>query len=283
MLMPQENKQTGQRRCFVISPIGEENSPVRVRSDDVLDFIIRPALEKCGYEVPPLRADQLPSPGRITRQIIDQLLRADLVADLTDHNPNVFYELAIRHASRKPVVQIIHAKDKLPFDVANQPTIFYDHQSLRSANRAVEELARQIRAVEENPEDVDTPLTEALLIDSLSQSSDPVARSNAEIMAALQEIRGQVASLGQMSEASIRALPLYDAHLREPSSEAERLLAEFNQILRIEGRPDFSLLEQCPPNERKELLSLMNFAALAHRELSPEREAFRARRAKAAS
>ena len=47
-------------------------------------------------------------PGSITTQIVDQILTAALVvADLTGHNANVLYELAIRHVVRKPVVQLI--------------------------------------------------------------------------------------------------------------------------------------------------------------------------------
>jgi hypothetical protein len=53
--------------------------------------------------------------------------------------------------------------------------------------------------------------------------------------------------------------------------------------MRRDGHPDFSLLERCPPSERKELLSLMNVAALAYRALAPEREAFQARVAKLVS
>jgi hypothetical protein len=67
-----------------------------------------------------------------------------------------------------------------------------------------------------------------------------------------------------------------------PSVAVEELLAEFNESLRVQGRPDFSLLDRCPSDQRKELLSLMNVAALAYRALAPEREAFKARRAKAA-
>lgn len=66
-------------------------------------------------------------------------------------------------------------------------------------------------------------------------------------------------------------------------SAVERLLAQFQETLRLEGRTDFTLLDQCPPGERKELLSLMNVSALAHRALAPEREALQARRSKAAS
>lgn len=66
------------------------------------------------------------------------------------------------------------------------------------------------------------------------------------------------------------------------SVAVEEILAEFNEGLRVQGRPDFSLLDRCPSDQRKELLSLMNVAALAFRALAPEREAFRARKAKGA-
>jgi hypothetical protein len=39
------------------------------------------------------------------------------IADLSDPNPNVFYELAIRQAIGKPLVQIIQKDEKIPFDV----------------------------------------------------------------------------------------------------------------------------------------------------------------------
>lgn len=62
----------------------------------------------------------------------------------------------------------------------------------------------------------------------------------------------------------------------------EQLLSEFNEVLRLEGRADFSLLERCPEEHRRELLSLMNVAALAYRALEPERTARRLARKKAA-
>lgn len=64
----------------------------------------------------------------------------------------------------------------------------------------------------------------------------------------------------------------------KPSTEdavIERLLADFNETLHFDGRPDFSILKRCPVVYRKELLSLMNVAALAYRALEPEREAKR--------
>ena len=59
-----------------------------------------------------------PRPGLITAQVIQNLVEWELViADLSEHNPNVFYELAVRHALKKPIVQLIQAGQKIPFDV----------------------------------------------------------------------------------------------------------------------------------------------------------------------
>ncbi len=91
--------------CFYLCPIGKSDSAVRKRSNQIYQHIVKATLEPLGYSV--VRADHLEESGTITSQIIEGLLSSDLVvADLTDHNPNVFYELAIRHAVAKPLVQL---------------------------------------------------------------------------------------------------------------------------------------------------------------------------------
>jgi len=55
------------------------------------------------------------------------LRKSDLViADLTYHNPNVFYELAVRHLNKKPVIHLIKKGEKIPFDINDRRTIFYE-------------------------------------------------------------------------------------------------------------------------------------------------------------
>ena len=174
--------------CFVIAPIGEEGSEIRRRSDQVLKHIITPAAEECGYET--VRADKISEPGMITSQVIQNLIDDALViADLTGRNPNVFYELAIRHAVRKPIVQVIQQGEPIPFDVAQSRTIQVDHHDLDSAARCRDELAKQIRSVEKDPADVDTPLSVAIDLQSLRQSENPLEKSSADIIMMLQEIR----------------------------------------------------------------------------------------------
>jgi hypothetical protein len=89
--------------CFVIAPIGELDSEARKRSDQILKYLITPASIECGYG-DPLRGDALGA-GMVTHDVIEHLINdAMVIADLTSHNPNVFYELGIRHSFRKPVV-----------------------------------------------------------------------------------------------------------------------------------------------------------------------------------
>lgn len=104
--------------CFVVSPIGSPGTPERIHADWLLDGIINPlfAVHYRHYEV--IRADKMPAPGMIDSQIIEHLLDADLViADITTLNPNVFYEIGIRHANGGPIIHLVLDGNPIPFDV----------------------------------------------------------------------------------------------------------------------------------------------------------------------
>lgn len=188
------SKEEKPKVCFVISPIGADGSADRIRSDQVLKHIIGPSVRECGYE--PIRADHISEPGLITSQVIQHIVEDPLViADLTGRNPNVFYELALRHAIKKPIVQIIHATETIPFDVAASRTVHVDHRDLDSVAKAKEEITKQIRHVEKNPEDVDTPISVAVELQSLRKSDNPLEKSYAEILAMLTDIRAGMSDM----------------------------------------------------------------------------------------
>lgn len=135
-----------ERECFFISPIGEEGSTTRRRSDPVHKHIVSPAAREVGLKA--VRADELAAPGRITNQIIDHLLHArSAVADLTGRNANVFYELGVRHMANLPVALIVaHDEPALPFDLAQMRVVRYDHTSLDSAEQCRKALVDHLRA-----------------------------------------------------------------------------------------------------------------------------------------
>src|SRR5260370_36636987 len=135
------------RICFVIGPIGAEGSPTRKRSDRVLQFLTKPAAGSCGYEV--IRADTISSPGLITDQIIRHVKSVPMVvADLTEHNANAFYELALRHMVKKPLVQIIRKGDQIPFDLAATRVLQIEDPDLETIEAAKADFIHNIKAAE---------------------------------------------------------------------------------------------------------------------------------------
>jgi hypothetical protein len=151
-----------QTTCFYITPIGEDGSDHRKHSDLFLGNIVEPALGTFGLRV--IRADGIDKPGMITRQVIEYILRSRLViADLSFHNPNVFYELALRHATRLPIVQIIRAGEVVPFDIHQMRTIIIDNRDIYSLVPKIEtyrsEIASQVRRALEAESEIDTPIS----------------------------------------------------------------------------------------------------------------------------
>lgn len=135
--------------CFVISPIGEEGSKERNHADRVMNEIINHIVgNEFGYEA--IRADKYPVPGQITPQIVELIANADLlIADLSFHNPNVFYELALRHITRKPFIHLIREGEKIPFDIKDIRAIEFNLEKEESIRRAKSELKEQIESVEQ--------------------------------------------------------------------------------------------------------------------------------------
>lgn len=207
--MPKKEKKNvnNAKLAFVISPIGATGSPIRKRANQILKHIIEPVVSKSGYET--IRADKISKPGIITSQIIEHIINDSLViADLTGHNPNVFYELAIRHTLRKPVIQIIEEGEVIPFDVSATRTIYINHKDLDSVDRAKRELEQQVKAVEKDQSLVDSPISMAVDLQSFKQSRDPESKAIAELRSYMQDISHMTREIYRRSVESQRATEL---------------------------------------------------------------------------
>lgn len=222
------------KTCFFIAPIGESGSEIRGRSDRILKYVVAPAVAQCGYTA--LRADQISEPGLITTRVIQHVIDDPLViADLTGPNPNVFYELAIRHAVRKPLVQIIKQGEQLPFDVAGMRTVELDHTDLESAEEAKAEIVRQIEALERNPQGVNTPISVAIDIQNLRKSDNPEKRTLSDLLSSVFELKAGVGSLHKSIDALGSTHEEWGEYLQrlhwEMVSVTRRLEASSNDLL----------------------------------------------------
>ncbi len=171
--MKKSKKNSEKQICFFVTPIGAKDSPERKRSDNIMQYIIDPAI---GFRYKIIRADKISQIGSITKQVFEMLKNADLViADLHNFNPNVFYELGIRHGLNKPCIILSDSKSKIPFDVSHERAIIFDIVDIASISDAKDELKKLIDNINQKdfvyqspffsatqflPEDFESPLSE---------------------------------------------------------------------------------------------------------------------------
>lgn len=158
----QAAKSEWDKTCFYISPIGDDGSPERKHADLMVGTFVEPAMEPLGLRV--VRADKIGDPGMIATQVLEHLRNCRLaIADLSFLNPNVFYEVALRHVKKLPVVQIIRKADRLPFDVNQVRSVVLDTTDIFTLVPKIEtyrsDITTQARAAMENPENVGNPVS----------------------------------------------------------------------------------------------------------------------------
>ena len=109
--------------CFVLMPFSESRDLQRVYWDHV-----KPTLEKrCGLRCE--RADDIYDISGVMQSVWEGISRARLVvADLTERNPNVFYELGIAHTLGKPVIMLTQSMEFVPFDLRHLRCIVYEYK-----------------------------------------------------------------------------------------------------------------------------------------------------------
>jgi hypothetical protein len=167
------------KTCFIACPIGSDDSKERKRSDKLLKFILKPVLEELSYEV--IRADQIQIAGNITSQMLQSLIDANIViGDLTGTNPNVMYELGIRHAIHRPFIHVMEKGGSLPFDIYDVRTIFYDFE-LENIDTVKDLLKSQVESIEKGEWTPSSPVT-------FSSSSEASRDPNIERLTALHEL-----------------------------------------------------------------------------------------------
>jgi hypothetical protein len=130
--------------CFVMMPFGQWY-------DIYYKSVFVPAIQEAGME--PVRADELFSTGSVIEQIWEQINKAKiLLADLTGKNANVFYELGLAHAARKPVVFTAASLEDVPFDLRHLRVVIYDVKDPFWGEKLGANLTTYLKAAKNEPE-----------------------------------------------------------------------------------------------------------------------------------
>ena len=143
-------------RAFIVRPFGIKND---INFDEVEELLIAPALRNVGAEGG--TTIDIVESGNIRIDMFRRLLTADLVvADLSIHNANVFYELGIRHALRGHATFMLRCDaDKFPFDLQTDRYFLYKKEDPgASLEDLVAALQRTKEAVEKDAATKDSPV-----------------------------------------------------------------------------------------------------------------------------
>lgn len=148
------------KKCFVIMPFSKTQSCTEQKWTEIFEYIIKPAVEESGfgYECERSVAER----ENIIKGILEALNKANVViADLTDNNQNVFYELGVRHTLANRTILIAQGEEHIPFDLKPYPVAFYSESPAKIAEFKTD-IKKKLKDIERNPDRADNPVADFL-------------------------------------------------------------------------------------------------------------------------
>jgi hypothetical protein len=129
------------RQVFVVMKFGDK------RLDSAYEVVIKPVIEEFQYAA--MRIDEIQDSGKINDQILDQIIKSEVVlADLTGERPNSYYEAGYAHALEKEIIFTIQKGSSIHFDLAGYRFIEWETESelrtqLRERFEAIQQRANK--------------------------------------------------------------------------------------------------------------------------------------------
>lgn len=226
------------RKCFIITPIGNDGSDTLRKAKGVIESVIKPTLLNYGFfDIKP--AYEINNSGMINTQIINRIVEDDLViANLTGNNPNVMYELCLRHVAAKPIIQICEKGTVLPFDIKDNRTIFYTDDML-GAEELKGKMSLFLKEISYDEDQIDNPIYNAikfgkLLKDTQGTDDNKILQLLMDILNQLSDNRNNnlyVNSLGLESKNQSFDVEFNKRYEESKNQKLERYLAFVNSQL----------------------------------------------------
>lgn len=148
------------KTCFVVMPIGNQkyNDNEITQSDlkEKYDDLIKDAIQSIDEDIVIVRADEVSDSGSISKDIFKKLISSEfVVVDITYPNPNVFYELGLRHAIRNKTI-LIKEKGSVnnPFDISGLRYIEYENTAT-GLKKLKDSIRKAFQVYEDNRNHID--------------------------------------------------------------------------------------------------------------------------------
>ena len=146
--------------CFVIMPFSATKRCSTEEWTDIFENVHKPAIigSRLGYKCERSKIRT----GAFIKDILMQLNQADVVlADLTDMNPNVFYELGVRHTLRTRTILVSQTMDDVPSDLKQYGVITYN-TTPNGVTEYKKEISKILKDIRNNPDRPDNPVSDYL-------------------------------------------------------------------------------------------------------------------------
>ncbi len=184
------------KKCFVIMPMSKTKSCTAEEWTSIFEQMIKPAVtgSRLGFTCERSK----PRIGNLIRDILNELDRADVViADLTDMNPNVFYELGVRHTLRERTILIAQHKKYVPSDLQSYWVIYYEkHLSgLQDFKVKIRDILGQMM---KNPEKPDSPVADFLEVRNRHLLSQERSANLKKLTALVSEVSHNLSSIDSL-------------------------------------------------------------------------------------
>lgn len=149
------------RTCFVIMPFSSTESCSEEEWTLIFEALFKPAVESAGLDYECHRS--VATRGNIVSLILQALDEAYVVlADLTDQNANVFYELGVRHSLKDRTILVAQKNDDIPFDLRAYAYHIYDLQTEHGKRVFATRITELLSEIDSNPDRPDNPVSDFL-------------------------------------------------------------------------------------------------------------------------
>ena len=146
--------------CFVIMPFSATKRCTTEEWTDIFENVHKPAItgSRLGYKCERSKIRT----GAFIKDILMQLNQADVVlADLTDMNPNVFYELGVRHTLRTRTILVSQTMDDVPSDLKQYGVMTYN-TTLSGVTEYKKKISKILKEIRNDPNRPDNPVSDYL-------------------------------------------------------------------------------------------------------------------------
>ena len=155
------------RTCFVIMPFSTTASCTEGEWTLIFEALFKPAIEGAGLDYECRRS--IATRGNIVASILQELKESYVVlADLTDHNANVFYELGVRHSLKDRTILVAQNEEDIPFDLRAYAYHIYDWRTEDGKEAFANRITELLSEIDSNPDRPDNPVS-----DFLGSSTEP--------------------------------------------------------------------------------------------------------------